>query len=266
MSMNILVETRIAPEITFKKENPTLMAGEIAINKEGNSAKIGDGIKKWNELESIITSNEIIDKWLKIAEGTTNSHLVTLPDMNFAYSVITVDSNSMIEEVVRTIIQNNDYFSIIEKPKENIGSKTDVDGVLVLSAGGVQDISFDTIGEEKKSIISQISFENNKKTESRTYTIYDRDAQSKIDNILDRKLPIIETSITDIKDILNDPNRGINEINKKLVAFTLNKNGLVKAPTEAENSENYFLTGKNTWKRITLDAASVSTNDGSGTV
>ena len=92
MSVNILVETKVEPEIIFEKENPILIAGQIAITKEGSIVKIGDGINKWKDLETIPLPKEVIEKWLAIATGTTNSHLVTLPDMNFAYSIIGADS------------------------------------------------------------------------------------------------------------------------------------------------------------------------------
>ena len=96
MSMNILVKTRVAPEKTFQRDNDIIMAGEIAINKEGNYAKIGDGVTEWAKLAKI-ENKEIVDKWLQLVSKTSDSHLVTLPDMNFAYSIITADSNAMVE-------------------------------------------------------------------------------------------------------------------------------------------------------------------------
>ena len=54
MSVNILVETRVAPRETFEIENPIIFAGEIAINEEGSGVKIGDGKKRWADLDYII--------------------------------------------------------------------------------------------------------------------------------------------------------------------------------------------------------------------
>ena len=144
MAMSILVETKVLPKITFEKENPILRAGLIAINEEGiqldnttgeiiSGAKIGDGLSTWQELKYIPTTSEIIEKWLVIAKGTTNSKLVTLPDMNFAYANIGVNDNAMIEEIVKKLINNTNYFNINElQIKEN----SDV-GLLNLTAMGV---------------------------------------------------------------------------------------------------------------------------------
>lgn len=261
MSMNILVETRVAPETTFNTENPSLLPGEIAINVEGTGAKIGDGVKPWQELTYIETSREVIEKWLTIANATTSSHLVTLPDMNFAYSVVTADSNAMIEQVVDTIVQNKDYFSITEEPKENLGAVSDEDGMLVLTARGVQNVTFDTEGTARKSKISQLRFVD-KGEKGRTYTLYDRSAQNAINEINSVTIPSIDARITTINTTLNGDNGIVEAINEKLVQFGLNKDGLVKGPRAEENFENFFLTGKNTWKQISLTASNVTTSDG----
>jgi len=104
MSMNILVETRLAPKIIFDKENPTLFAGEFAIEEGLTEVRVGDGESKWGDLTPIHLPKEVMEKWYQIAIGTTNSHLVTLPDMNFAYTVVNADSNAMIEQIVDTVV------------------------------------------------------------------------------------------------------------------------------------------------------------------
>ena len=259
MSMNILVKTRVEPEKTFQRNNDIIMAGEIAINREGNYAKIGDGVTEWARLAKI-ENKEIIDKWLQLVNKTSNSHLVTLPDMNFAYSIITADSNAMVEQIIRKLMTSNNYFSITEESREDT-DVSDIDGILTLSAGGVQNIFFDTPEENKKTIVSQLCFKNKDEIESRIYNFYDRDAQENIKWIKEIKMPTIEKEIEIIQGTLDIHSNSINTINNSIGLFELNKNGIVKAPKAEENSENYFLTGINTWKMITLTAANVLTND-----
>ena len=90
MSMNILVEMKVASKTVFAKENRPLGVGEIAITKDLTDVRIGNGENKWAELIPLELPREVIEKWYNIATGTTSSHLVTLPDMNFAYTTINI--------------------------------------------------------------------------------------------------------------------------------------------------------------------------------
>lgn len=102
----------------FKKENPILAAGEIGIEKELTGAKIGDGITKWKELKSLNVPKEVLEKWYNIITSTSNSRLITLPDINFAYTTINVDSNPLIEDIVSTVISSKNYCGLLENKKD----------------------------------------------------------------------------------------------------------------------------------------------------
>lgn len=257
MSMNILVETRVAPEITFARENPVLMAGVVAINKEGTCAKIGNGQDTWEGLTDVVTSRETIDKWLRIAESSTNSHLVTLPDVNFAYTVVTADSNAMIEQVVDTIIKNKDYFSITEVPRIDSDNQNELDGALVFNARGVQDLTFDTDGAERKTIISQLHLVNKDETEARTYNLYDRDAQGKINNIINNEIPSIKEDIEAAESSITNFSNEFLKINNKLVIFNSTRDGLVPKPTAEQARGNFFLNANHTWEEVQLYANTI---------
>lgn len=47
MSMNILVEMKVASKTVFAKENRPLGVGEIAITKDLTDVRIGNGENKW---------------------------------------------------------------------------------------------------------------------------------------------------------------------------------------------------------------------------
>ena len=165
--MNILVETKVLPKATFEKENPILYTGLIAINEEGvqldttsgeiiSGAKIGDGATSWKELDYIPTTAEIIEKWLAMIRGTTNSRLVTLPDMNFAYSTISTDNNAMVEEAVEKLVSSNkNYLDIIELPNQ----ESPETGILNLTAMGILGIDFRTPENLRQYKISKLSYQ-----------------------------------------------------------------------------------------------------------
>ena len=75
--------------------------GQIRCSTDGKVTiiygKIGDGKTTWRELDNLLVSKETIDKWCTIAKGVTSSHLVTLPNINFAYTTVNVDSNPLVE-------------------------------------------------------------------------------------------------------------------------------------------------------------------------
>ena len=157
MSMNILVETRIASESIFRKENPTLMAGEFAINNELTGIKIGDGKKSWEKLDYLNVPREVINKWHTMANGVTKSHLVTLPDINFAYTTVNVDSNPLIENIVDTIIKNKNFFTLEEIPAKTNSLDFKYD-TLVFSGSEIFDTNFATSEEKGIGEISRLGF------------------------------------------------------------------------------------------------------------
>ena len=263
MAMSILVETKVLPKITFEKENPILRAGLIAINEEGvqldnttgeiiSGAKIGDGVSTWQELKYIPTTSEIIEKWLVIAKGTTNSKLVTLPDMNFAYANIGMNDNAMIEEIVKKLINNTNYFNINElQIKEN----SDV-GLLNLTAMGVQEVEFQTPEASRFEKISKISYtKNNEEQTTREYVIYDEDSHQLIEQ-LTNNLEKTNENVDELSNSVFDENSGlVKKINEHLIPFTqvdAGSSGLVLKPTEDQAIGEYYLKADGTWSQIIL--------------
>lgn len=248
MSMNILVETRTEPEVVFQKENPVLLQGIIAINEECNYVKIGDGVKPWSELIKLELPKDVIEKWLTIANSANNSHLVTLPDMNFAYSVINADSNAMIEETIDNIILGRNYFELVET-KDEITSEH---GTLSLKSKGVQDIIFKTQNEEERcKQISRISFSRNEKLAKKTreYILYDEESRKGVQSNRNNILKHTEL-ISNIQNQIDN-----------LKLFTLDQKGIVRGPNSEQHNERYVLTAKNSWREVRADWIPMSYTD-----
>ena len=223
MSVNILVETRVAPRETFEIENPIIFAGEIAINEEGNGVKIGDGETRWGRLNYIENiTQDSIDKWLKIAKESTNSHLVTLPDLNFAYTVVNAESNDLVESIVNTTIQNTNYLKVFRNEIRD-SNINDTDGILLtLQTGRSQKFIFENIEESTKLPINYLGLEHD--DQHKIFELADFEARNKINNLLD-----------DFK-LFNE------EVDK----------GLVKSPGKEQATENYFLNATNQWSQVNL--------------
>ena len=183
--MNILVKTRIAPRVVFDKENPVLAAGELALEEELTGARIGDGETPWRGLDDLLVSKETIDKWCTIAKGVTDSHLITLPNINFAYTTVNVDSNPLIEEIVDTIIGNKNFFGLQEtKKNEALQTEASLHNTLTFKGSEIFDIMFLTSAEQEKiDKISRLEFKSKFQEQSRYYMIEDENAQNRIDNL-----------------------------------------------------------------------------------
>ena len=258
--MNILVETKVLPKATFEKENPILHTGLIAINEEGvqldtttgeiiSGAKIGDGTTPWEELDYIPATVEIIEKWLAMIKGTTHSRLVTLPDMNFAYSTIIADNNAMIEETVRKIINNGNYFKVVELPNQ----ESPETGILNLTAMGALDIEFRTSENLRQYKISKLSYTKNDEEQlNREYIIYDDESHrliSQLSSILDDTKEDVDELYTSIFDAENGL---VKQINDHLIPFTIANSGLVPKPTESQAFGEYYLKADGSWSQIAL--------------
>ena len=101
MSMNIIVPTVVKKEEDFGISNEIYPAGTILISDDKSwYFKIADGIEAWEKLDKRGINSEILTKWKAIAQGSINSHLVTLPDLNFAYSVVDTNNVSDITQIV----------------------------------------------------------------------------------------------------------------------------------------------------------------------
>ena len=262
--MNILVETKVLPKATFEKENPILYTGLIAINEEGvqldttsgeiiSGAKIGDGATSWKELDYIPTTAEIIEKWLAMIRGTTNSRLVTLPDMNFAYSTISTDNNAMVEEAVEKLVSSNkNYLDIIELPNQ----ESPETGILNLTAMGILGIDFRTPENLRQYKISKLSYTKNGEEQSnREYIIYD-DESHKLINQLSNILNSTKENVDELYASIFDEENGLEkQINDRLVPFTITNSegyGLVPKPTESQAFGEYYLKADGSWSQIAL--------------
>ena len=115
MALNIIVETIIKPFDILKKENYIYNEGTIIFDQEGyghensgngvsvSGVKIGDGINSWSALPYLNVTESIASKWRQIAEGKgiTTGKLITLPDMNFAYTVVDIEKNAeLVDEIL----------------------------------------------------------------------------------------------------------------------------------------------------------------------
>lgn len=263
--MNLLVETRVDKKSSFEFEKPTLSLGQVAINKEGASAgvsgvKIGDGTTTWDQLNYINVPSDVVDKWLTIAEGTNNSKLVTLPDLNFAYSVYDVDSNSELEEIVKAIANRNIYFSVNDKPT---GSSAEV-GDLSLTAKGYLTLQYLVDNSVNDSIkgFSSLTLAH-EKNGTRTYEVVDAENRS-----------ALKSHTTDFNNYKSSTNSSISSLQQRMSAaeagtslplFSSGNQGLVPSSTHiaAGQRPNYFLNANGTWTQISLyaDGIKLSAND-----
>lgn len=252
MSVNILVEIKVEPEIIFEKENPILIAGQIAITKEGSIVKIGDGINKWKDLETIPLPKEVIEKWLAIATGTTNSHLVTLPDMNFAYSIIGADSAGEVQQIIKEVVADTNYFQVTETDSFD-------NNLLVLQGKGTQDIFFGTPKlSEEPSKISHLRLSKNDSygNEYRDYEIIDKNSREQLISLTEEQNGLKnETS-----EMSQDLNQLSQKVNDNLVYFDKNCPGLVKGPTDVQFEDYYFLKANNSWEKLNEEMIVLSTN------
>lgn len=262
MSMNILVETRLAPKIIFDKENPTLFAGEFAIEEDLTEIRIGDGEKKWKDLTPIQLPKEVMSKWYDIATGTTNSRLITLPDINFAYTVVNADSNAMIEQIVDTIVMDKNYFTLTETKKNLI--EEDKVGLLQFAGSSIFDVLFLTNSDQEKiQGISSLGFTSTYGKESRQFFLVDEGGRALIKN-LDAALKSTQIQLNELDDQINDTENGIEaKVSKYLKHFAESdaaEMGLVKKATDTQiNAKNffYFLSANGSWKEVKLVGESI---------
>lgn len=262
MAVNIIVETRVDSSVIFEKSNPLLYAGEIAINSEGfqsaekTGVKIGDGIHTWQELDYLKTTKEVVEKWYQIATTSTNAKLVTLPDMNFAYTSVNADTSPMIESIIQTTLRQSDFFEICEESIDNNDY-----GVLKLKASGVQDLLFLTnSSSDRLTNISRLNLTRNDEQggESRDYYFWDENSHLLI-NSLELKLNTAEKEIDNLTDSIFNAENGIaSQIEAKLIPFTHGGEapGLVNPP-HSDMDNNYFLNANNEWTKVPLYANSI---------
>ena len=72
---------------------------------------------------------------------------------------------------------------------------------------------------------------NKDESEARTYNLYDRDAQGKINNIINNEIPSIKEDIEAAESSITNFSNEFLKINNKLVIFNSTRDGLVPKPT-----------------------------------
>ena len=256
--MNILVKTRIAPKVAFDKENPVLDAGELALEEELTGARIGDGETAWRELDSLSVSKETIDKWCTIAKGITNSHLVTLPNINFAYTTVNVDSNPLVEQVVDTIVRNKNYFGLREtKKNEALQTETSLHNTLTFEGSEIFDIVFLTNAEQEKvDKISRLEFKGKFQEQSRYYMIEDENAQNRIED-LNYNLLNLENNVSEVYNVIFNEQEGILS---KLEPYNVSSGNPGLVPISTNPSQNLFLSVYG-WAEVPLYGTQMKLNN-----
>ena len=241
--MNIIVKTRLDTEENFEEKNPILFPGEIAISSNRTIAinnddikesqiKIGNGKSRWKDSASVILPEEIISKWEKIAKEATNSQLITLPDLNFAYTTINTDSKAVIEDIVGTVIFNQNYLLIKEDSEYN---------QLIFSGAELQDIKFDN---DKQEIINinQLVLQKNGDEAGRIYNLRDKQNSEEISFLKD-SYKIIDSNVTELES-------NIGELSKSILDF---ENLLPPQPTDEQKDGDYFLKASGEWTKINFN-------------
>lgn len=260
MSVNILVEARVQPRVIFNKENPILGSGEIGLEEELLTAKIGDGVTHWEDLTPLKVTKETMERWYNIVKGTTTSHLITLPNLNFAYTTVDVDSNPLIEEIVSTMIKDKNYLGLYETKKDGINNFYDT---LKFNSSDFFDMVFLTTDEEKKiQYISQFGFSTDLQGD-RYYLLRDESAHELIDNLNGNMINAFN-EIDLIKNELYSEDGILSEINKKMLVYPngTGGSGLVPAPASGQTTKDKrFLHISGQWKTLDLNASEITYNE-----
>lgn len=272
MSLNILVETRVNSKTIFEKSNPSLSAGEIAITDDLIDVRIGDGETKWNDLYPIELPQQVIEKWYNIATGTTNSHLITLPDMNYAYTTINAETGSMIEDIIKASFEGKNYFALEESQLNDITIDEEKIGQLKFFSddNSVFDIIFS--GNSNQQIINGISSINFTSkisdNKDRNFLLIDKKGRELIEG-LSSALGSTNGILDVLNDQINDPSTGISgKIDKYLKPFGSKENGgmgLVNRPEESQiSSGNYYLNANGNWIELLLSGDRIPFKAGEG--
>lgn len=253
MSMNILVETRVAPGAIFARENPILGPGEIAINKEGDEARIGDGITHWDKLTNKVTAREVVQKWLIIAQSSTNSHLVTLPDVNFAYSVVSADSNSEIENTIENLVKNKNYLSVTEKINPEIDNTSEDIGTLTLAGSELFDILFLTeSSQDAIESIEKLRIVGEDELNAKVFTFVDNSARNIANNA--------QQSIAEFSTELNQIEINLNNSTNLFTKTGVTK-GVVPSPQSNKKDDKFVLTANGNWNQLDAEKIKLSSTN-----
>lgn len=277
-TVNLIVNSILDSKENFKALLTT-QAGTLMIDTEGQQVvedkivsgiKIGDGQHSWEELEYLPLDTDTADVWRKlVSTATSNSQLITLPTVNFAYLTVTADNltNSQYESVLQQIAAKEIglAFSTYAEQKYSSGAGAYITetGLLVTSPNNYL---FLRNTENNTSItVDRITFNDSESIEQ-PFTILFRDSATANEiTLLEKKVSEeISTKISKTEEKISEVQESIDEWTKveNILGYESGEYGFVTYPTgAAAGQSNYFLAADGQWREIALDANNISYND-----
>ena len=263
--VNILVQSFLKPKEKFK--GIVIDAGALAIDEEGqqiqdekiiSGIKLGDGNTVWDDLEYLKLTSTTAKTWKDLAQTATNSQLVSLPDMNFVYLTISADQldNATYSKLVKQIVANEIGLNFsLSNTTMTITSNEDkpylsaVEGSFTVEPAIIDSLTINDATSIHKSFT--VKFQDTiaqQQIASATKALTNTINQS--EEKLNENIKKVTQEIKDSTYSLGDPNTPSGTTN-----------GTILFPNGNEATEDFFLSGKGTWKKINLVADSVSYTD-----
>lgn len=129
MAVNLIVSATVQTKENFTVDNPIINLNEFAINSEGyedtstTGVKLGDGQTRWNELPYLQNiTHDMVNAWLRFQAETTNSRLVTLPDMQVIYANAVAVSDEELDTAIRQTETINNLLTVGEQQNSKINA------------------------------------------------------------------------------------------------------------------------------------------------
>ena len=129
MAVNLIVSATVQKKEYFTANNPIIDIYSFAINSEGyedtltTGVKLGDGRTRWNDLEYLQNiTQDTVTEWLRFQSETTNSRLVTLPDMRVAYVNIAALSDEELNNIIKNTVTIQDIQNINKQQDSSVAA------------------------------------------------------------------------------------------------------------------------------------------------
>lgn len=129
MAVNLIVSATVQTKENFTIDNPIINLNEFAINSEGyedtstTGVKLGDGQTRWSELPYLQNiTHDMVNTWLRFQTETTNSRLVTLPDMQVIYANAVAVSDEELDTAIRQTETINNLLTVGEQQNSKINA------------------------------------------------------------------------------------------------------------------------------------------------
>ena len=127
MAVNLIVSATVQKKEDFTINNPIISLNEFAINSEGyedtvtTGVKLGDGQTRWNDLPYLQNlTHDMVNTWLQFETETTNSRLITLPDMRIIYANAVAVSDAELDTAIRQTDTISTLLTMSEQQKGEI--------------------------------------------------------------------------------------------------------------------------------------------------